>query len=598
MIFNIYYESLEQAVFYIEQNLNKISSNCQINLVSKRQQSFSGSGFKADYSKAMSNILVRKNPDLIVSCVVENIEYPLIVLEFSTAVFTKDHEQQRADNFLIPIRNNCIYVKVSPLEKDSGNHGGDTNYNYLEPFALCYQKYNEIPFHINWDVEQGNKKYVKKHTLYKSLPDTSEQIFELLNLTIKAIDKVGIMYWKTELFAKASESHYFSNWVKKLKELDQFEDIKNINSTRTNFEKYNKSIAQNNVFTLKLNRMGHAMDPERGMLTYYNTFLKEINMTVMSKFIFSKDSNRWYKSTPREKEIKKTLESIDEIKKTHLVEFLVKGLSIINGDKLISLVHLSQNNVINIDSFIKSNYSLINNSFRTLIDHSSYLQLSDGKSNNVFLTWSKVDFNFDLSPLRNYTNLRIRNNISEDDVTYLTIHEVFKKNNITTLSVSYPGAQSDTPILPEPDNGRQQKRIYIDNIGTKEDFLILQENKGKYTKSTIKSDIDKIYEFKTNKEYKKAIITFTKEHNLKTKQLVIGVGFGESNTMSRTFSEIGIERIDYFLIIDKEIKNWKLFSNISDEIFKIKNGKISLPKTFEVPDINKSQIVQAHLPFS
>ncbi len=588
MIFNVYYESLEQAIYYIEQNLNKIVSNCQINLVSKRQQSFNINGFKADYSKAMSNILLRKNPDLIVSCVVEDVEYPLIVLEFSTAVFTKDHEQQRADNLLIPIRNNCIYVKVSPLEKDSGNHGGDTNYNYLEPFALCYQKYNEIPFHINWDVEQGSKKYVKKHTIYKSLPDTSEQIFELLNLTIKAIDKVGIRFWKAELFEKASESRFFSNWVKSLKELNQFEDIKNINSTRTNFEKHNKLIGQNNVFTLKLNRMGHAMDPERGMLTYYNTFLKENNMIVMSKFIFSKDSNRWYKSTPREKEIKKTLESIDEIKKTHLIEFLVKGLSIINGEILISLVQNSQNNIINIDSFIKANYSLINNSFRTLIDHSSYLQLSDGKSNNIFLTWSKVDFNFDLNPLQNNTRLKIRNSISEDDVTYLTIHEVFKINNITTLSVSYPGAQSDTPILPEPDNGRQQKRIYIDNIGIKENFLIFQENKGKYTKSTIKSDIDKISEFKTNKEYKKAIITFTKEHNLKVKQLIIGVGFGESNTMAISLNEIGLDKIDYFLIIDKEIKNWKIFSNISDEIFKIKKGRVSLPKTFEVPHINRS----------
>ena len=132
MFFNIYYESLEQGIYYIKDNLKKIDNDLEIRLVKKRQQSFNKNGFKANYSKTMSNILLRKNPDLIVSCSIDNIEYPLIVLEFSTAVFTKDHEQQRADNFLIPINNNCIYVKVSPIEKDSGNHGGDTNYNYLE----------------------------------------------------------------------------------------------------------------------------------------------------------------------------------------------------------------------------------------------------------------------------------------------------------------------------------------------------------------------------------------------------------------------------------------------------------------------------------
>ena len=480
MKFNIYYESLEQGLFYIKENLQKINPSFEINLVNKRRQTYSSNGFKANYSKSLSNILIRKNPDLIFSCIVEGIEYPIIVLEFSTAVFTKDHEQQRADNFLIPINNNCVYVKVSPLKKDSGNHGGDTNYNYLEPFALCYQKYKEISFHINWDVEENNNKYVKKHSIYRSLPNTNTQISELLKLTISIIIDKGVKQWKAELFNSVENNPLFTNWVNSLKNLKKFEDIKNINSSRTYFETTNKFINKNNVFTLKLNRMGHAMDPERGMLAYYNTFLKNKNMTIVSKFVFSKNSDRWYKATPKEDEIKSTIRSIKKIDKNYLIEFLVKGLSIHNGETLISLVRKSKNNIINIDNYLKENYSLINNSFRTIIDHSTYLQLSDDTSNIVFLTWSKIEFNFNLSQLNYVTKLCSRKTISEDDITFLTIHEVFKKNNITPLSVSYPGAQSDTPILPEPDQGRQQKRIYIDNIGVKERFLILQENSMKH----------------------------------------------------------------------------------------------------------------------
>lgn len=598
MKFNIYYESLEQGIFYIQESLKKIDSNYKVNLVKKRQQTFSEQGFKANYSKALSRILIRKNPDLIISYINNNIEYPIIVLEFSTAVFTKDHEQQRADNFLIPINNNCIYVKVSPIEKDSGNHGGDTNYNYLEPFSLCYKKYNELSFHINWEVEEDNKKYVKKHSEFRSLPDTTEKIFELLKLSCEAINKAGITNWKNELIKNASTNNYFKEWVKSLKDLTEFENIRDINSSRTNFEEYNSVIDKHNIFTLKLNRMGHAMDPERGMLTYYNTFFKEKDMTIMSKFIFDISSNRWYKSTPKEQEIRNNILKLEQIDKEHLIEFLVKGLSIVNGNNLISLVKNSKAEIINIDEFITDNYSLINNSFRTIIDHSSFLHLTDGLNNSLYLNWSKVNFNFDYSSLNDNTTLTERISISEDDVTYLTIHEVFKKNNIIPLSVSYPGAQSDMPILPEPKNGRQQKRIYIDNIGQKEDYLILQENKGKYTKSSIKSDIDKIAEFKTNSEYKKALITFVDEHKLETKQNVIGVGFGESNTMSNTINEIGLDKLDYFLIIDKEIKNWKLFSNVSDNIFKIKKGEINLPKTYEIPNINRNPTVQAHLPFS
>ena len=361
MKFNIYYESLEQGLYYIKENLERIDSLFEINLVNKRRQTYNSNGFKANYSKSLSKILIRKNPDLIVSCIVEGIEYPIIVLEFSTAVFTKDHEQQRADNFLIPINNDCIYVKVSPLKKDSGNHGGDTNYNYLEPFALCYQKYNETTFHINWDVEEKNIKYVKKHPTYRSLPDTNTQIIELLKLIISSINRKGIKQWKRDLFKSTGNHSLFSNWVKSLKNLKKFEDIKNINSSRTNFEATNKLINKNNVFTLKLNRMGHAMDPERGMLTYYNTFLKNKNITIVSKFVFRKNTDRWYKETPKESEIKETVRSIKEINKNYLIEFLVKGLSIHNGNALISKVRRAKNNIINIDDYLKENYSLINN---------------------------------------------------------------------------------------------------------------------------------------------------------------------------------------------------------------------------------------------
>ena len=50
----------------------------------------------------------------------------------------------------------------------------------------------------------------------------------------------------------------------------------------------------------------------------------------------------------------------------------------------------------------------------------------------------------------NISSLMLRNILSEDDVTYSTINDFFRLNKIQTLAVSYPGSQSDTPLLTEP----------------------------------------------------------------------------------------------------------------------------------------------------
>ena len=101
--------------------------------------------------------------------------------------------------------------------------------------------------------------------------------------------------------------------------------------------------------------------------------------------------------------------------------------------------------------------------------------------------------------------------------------------------------------------------------------------------------------FKTSANHRKALVTFTKEHSLKTNNVVFGVGFGESVKMLETIDQVGLDKIDYFLIIDKNIKKWKIFSNISKDIFNIKSGKINMPITYEVPDIADTSNDQLHL---
>ena len=95
-------------------------------------------------------------------------------MEFSTAVFTKDHELQRADNLAVCNEANCFFVKVSPTKKTSvtagKNFGGDTKFSYLEPYALLWQKKSDLAFHINWEVDSEDCSILEKNSKYMSIP--------------------------------------------------------------------------------------------------------------------------------------------------------------------------------------------------------------------------------------------------------------------------------------------------------------------------------------------------------------------------------------------------------------------------------------------
>ncbi len=581
MEIRIYYESLEQSLFYLVNDLKEIFPQHKTLLVKKSQQSVGINGFKKKYSKNLSKILIRKNPDLILTCVSNGIEYPLCVIEFSTAVFTKDHEQQRSDNFQLPIRYNVFYIKVSAIKKDSGNHGGDTSYNYLEPFSLCFQRYNKLSFHIEWEVEDENKKFVKKNPIYRSIPHENSNFINLIKVIIKSFEESDIDNYEKLVLSKIKDIKPFDEWLTQITNFNSFEDLKNINSSRTEWFDYYSKIDKSNVFVLKFNRMGHAMDPERGMLSHYNTFFGNNEITFISKLKFDKTINSWYKQTPREKEINDILSSIEKIDKYHLVKFFLMGLSIPNSDELLSSIKQDVE-IYNITDFVVKNYQLLNASVRSIFDNSSYLNISNGVDDEIFLYWDKFNIDFNYDQLPEVTSIKLRSELSEDDITYITMNEIFKLNNIEPISVSYPGAQSDTPILPEKEKGRKQERTYIDSIGFKDSNLLLQENKGSFTLKNVKDDILKILKFKNEKNYHDAIMQFSVELNLEVKRIIIGVGFGTSNSMNRDLEKTGIENVDYFVVISNNLDSWKIFSTVEDSIFPVKSSKIDYVVTYDV----------------
>ena len=95
----IYYECLEQAEYFVTLIPNK-PQGVHVHLIRRQKD-------HKRYSKKLAPIIYWKDPDLLLSVVKNNIEYPLLQIEFSTAEFTADHELQRFDGLDAAAQNNC-----------------------------------------------------------------------------------------------------------------------------------------------------------------------------------------------------------------------------------------------------------------------------------------------------------------------------------------------------------------------------------------------------------------------------------------------------------------------------------------------------------
>src|SRR5208337_1028652 len=99
-----------------------------------------------------------------------------------------------------------------------------------------------------------------------------------------------------------------------------------------------------------------------------------------------------------------------------------------------------------------------------------------------------------------------RTHLDEDDVTYISVHNVLRQNGYKIVAVSYPGAQGDRVALAQEGTGRAQPRRYIDIISyLPKSHSALQENKGLFSANSIQSEIEELAKYKTNKKYKTSI---------------------------------------------------------------------------------------------
>ena len=578
----IYYESLEQGAHYIqpliEKALKDSGKNIRIKLIKLK-------GNYSYYSQKIAPIIFWKDPDILITVLFKNVEYPLLLIEFSTAVFTEDHELQRFDGLRAAADCNCIYIKISPTTKQSQNqHGGNINFNHINSFALIYKKLGKIFFHFDWKCSENG--IVEVDDTFLSCPKNIPGFNRFIDMMTVFITKYHFNgeTWINDFEKYFSGDVLLREWKNKIINC-KLPSIKDLRSSRTEWNQDTKE------FTLKLNRFGHSMDPERGMLAYYGLLFER----TVSKMIFDQNQNAWYKDIPKESEINKYLRKNDIRTGYDLLYCFMLGSGLYNNKDFVEIVrkYRKVNEIIlNIDltKFLNDNYHILNKAMRTIFYNSMYFVIND-KYNRVRLVfrWQKFNNIMDYLPFPNVTEIKERDSFDEDDVTYISVHNILKINNYKIIAVSYPGAQGDRVVLVAPGTGRRQKRKYIDIIASlPEKCTNLQENKGKYTRSQIQKDIDELKKYKQEGSYKKAVNIYIDRFDINAPKIIkIGIGFWANTKYTvDKIKDLDLTSIDYFVYLSTDRKEWYIWSTGEVEMFKKTKGSINIPITYEVKKTN------------
>jgi len=370
------------------------------------------------------------------------------------------------------------------------------------------------------------------------------------------------------------ENQLLISWINKFLEKKDFKHNL-ISSSRIN-------INNKGELELKFNRFGHAMDPERGMLVFYGNIYKKIKV----KFILDKGNKSWYKDTPKEKIIETLIQKTGLNNRKDLLQAFAYSSGLDTNKEFKDIINIisKDRSIIDINKFIENNYFKLNKALRTIFKYSSSLFLTNGKNSiSITMVWNNNKAFFENENNINITPIKERISFDEDDITYITVHQILKVNKAKIISVSYPGAQGDRAVLPESNLGRRQERKYIDVISYISDrYINLNESKGKFNIQEIKKDIDKLSNYKNNKIYRNAFYVLINKisNNIRNKELLISVSFWA--TLSSNLKDMPIDKLDFFIAINYEKQRWKIWRGGDKNFFNNYEGVVRLEKTYQI----------------
>lgn len=353
-------------------------------------------------------------------------------------------------------------------------------------------------------------------------------------------------------------------------------------------------------------RLSHAMDPDRGILTFISFLL-----TARSKIygIYSLDRRGLPKVEGNIAVLKQR--AADMLALDQLPAWFREGII-----KLIARATRTDQ-VIDAQAFWEKNRSRITNKvYKTLAF------LTDGMyvgRDGLLLTWDRwkllqgiaggdftahwrKTFGFDKAsrptPIKEVTS-----GVVEDEITYAMVHRVLIPNQFRIVAISYPGSQGGFAVLPEPSKGRAQKREYLDAVALPPpavtDFdALLNENKGSFSPASVLKDVAKLNRYVAEDAYRDAlkqslVAVGVIKDDIEFRKALIGVGFGVKSASTKWQPK----NIDFmFMITNRESWRMGIFSDELKPLISNLNGITDFPQCFMVGE-PESDVSQTSLNF-
>jgi hypothetical protein len=603
--FRLYYECLEQAHDYILPMVGTLSSQYEFKLIRKPSKSTIPS--LQDCSiKAIYTICT---PDILLTAVYDNIEYPLLQIEFTEAVTTEDHELQRTYGAVASYLANMYYIKVSGDKKPKEEFGGGKYNPYSTPKILMENIGYEGFIIAEWKTTSSTHS-LQQNSSFPACPPEIPIIKETLQCIVNGFvnDRKN---WFSIALTNLKQTQSFADYITKVNEGDNFDAVLKTWVDRDGRQKSPDKLryfVRDNWIGAKINRFGHAMDPDRGILTYIS-ILESDKRKVFGIYALY-----------RERVIKVKIDTLTTLQEQLRVAFLKDEfisdkistrkqlpLKTLFANKIIALVAAasSLNDEIDITDFWKTHQNKLAGDV-VLQTLAYFLDGMCLNYNGIKLVWDRrkllgnthhTKFLDLLGIFYNYSTLskpfeieEVKKEVDEDEVTYAIVHRVLIPNGFKIVSISYPGSQGGGAVLPEPEKGKEQPREYPDIIAVSpnsNEDIILNESKGMFKQSDAVEDATKILRYKTEPNYKEAlkktlVVAKVIDENNSIRNIIIGVAFGVARA-SNTSTTWQPDKIDFiFRVVDREEWAIGIFNQTLRDLIPVIEGQTNFPTVYQI----------------
>lgn len=523
-VLRIYAEVLEQGIDFKEY-FQSIGIDCPIiNIYTKKVH-----GEIVSSDSLVSRIRKSKDVDVLITAICNNQEIPLLMVEYSTAVPTDDHKMQRSDVYYWGAAYKTPIMKIYPLNKGMAqDFGGGNKITDADEIVLA-KHHGAIFYPIQWHTIPHSDVLSTKPNALSCIAGNNE-IKTVLSQLLKCFDDNSTI----ECFYNSLLLNYDQQYSHILTQ----RNVNHIRSLITNSTRFHWD---DDDLTVKINRFGHAMDPDRGVLFFVNMLVgadhtvTEIQVNRDSDFNARGGYSSLFDALSRKNELSSYVKNLIRTQNNvfsdeNALHIFVTALNL--STSLFTKVSTAKYSIddARLYEFLIKHPSI---SIKSLFFLSTKLILTDQYRRTICsISWNSTPIKQYLNTLyeANYTPLEIsplsHSAAKEDIVTYASV-ELYKKMQCDLLAVSYPGAQGDRCIL-SGGTGRKVLRTYVDIIAYQENAgvttVYLEECKDEISKSV--DDAIKLNSLIVDKEKLRGLSVLYKKITGKESPLSLNIGIG------------------------------------------------------------------------